>query len=238
MEQNKGRLILIPVSLGDISDTSHLSEQARGIITGIRSFFVENEKTARAFLHYAGYPINTTVTDLWEVSEHTRGTNYSDWIFRINKGEDVGLLSEAGMPCVADPGAEIVAAAHSNGIRVIALTGPSSIFLALTASGFNGQHFTFHGYFPIKEAQQREFLAKAESECKRTNYTQIFMETPYRADKTLDSLLVYLHGEMLLCIAAEITTGEEQIVTKTVNQWRKQKPDLKKKRVIFLIQSQ
>lgn len=234
----KGSLILIPVSLGHMSDTGHLSDQSKVMIMGIRSFFVENEKTARAFLHYAGFPINTEVVDLWEVSEHTRGVNHSDWIFQINKGHDVGLLSEAGMPCVADPGAEIVAAAHANGIKVKVLTGPSSIFLALTASGFNGQQFTFHGYFPIKEQIQREFVMKAESECKRTNYTQIFMETPYRADKTFEYLISVCKGETLLCVASELTTGDELIETKTINQWKNKKPDLKKKRVIFLLQSQ
>lgn len=142
------------------------------------------------------------------------------------------------MPCVADPGAEIVASAHENDIEVKVLTGPSSIFLALTASGFNGQQFTFHGYFPINETQQREFLMKCEAEIRRNGYTQIFMETPYRADKTLDRILSNCKNDTLLCVAAELSTPEESIKTRTILQWKNNKPDLKKKRVIYLLQSQ
>ncbi len=151
------------------------------------------------------------------------------------KGRDAGLISEAGLPCIADPGSLLVAAAHKNRIRVHPIPGPSSIFLALESSGFNGQQFSFHGYLPIDKKELRSKIRELESAARSTGYTQIFMETPYRNNKLVEEVLSTCHNETLLSIAAELTLSGEFIKTLSIDEWKKEKPDLHKRPAVFLL---
>jgi 16S rRNA (cytidine1402-2'-O)-methyltransferase len=229
-----GKIYLIPTPISDANANSVLPEMVLGTIHNLDTFFVEKIRTTRRFLSSMGVK---NIQDLhFEVLDKNTAPKFLEHLMQIVKnGKDVGIMSEAGCPGIADPGSGITSLAHKHGIKVIPLTGPSSIFLALMASGFNGQNFQFHGYLPINTEVRRKSILNLERMVYSKNQTQIFMETPYRNNKILDTLLRVLRQETLLCIAADISSENEVIKTKSVKDWRKQVPDIHKRPVIFLI---
>ncbi len=229
-----GKIFIIPTPISDADPKSVLSEKVIRTIHGLKTFLVENIRTARRFLSSAGV---RNIQDLrFEVlDKNTEQRLLEHLILIVRNGEDVGVMSEAGCPGIADPGSGITILAHKYGIKVIPLSGPSSIFLALMASGFNGQNFQFHGYLPIHKEERRKSILNLERMVYSKNQTQIFMETPYRNNKILDALLRVLRPDTLLCLAVDITSENEEIKTKSINEWKKQVPDIHKKPTIFLI---
>jgi 16S rRNA (cytidine1402-2'-O)-methyltransferase len=229
-----GKIFIIPTPISDTDPKSVLPERVIRTIHELDTFFVENIRSARRFLSSAGV---RNIQDIhFEILDKNTEPKFLEHLTLIVKnGKDVGIMSEAGCPGIADPGSGITSLAHKHGIKVIPLTGPSSIFLALMASGFNGQNFQFHGYLPINSEARRKSILNLERMVYSNNQTQIFMETPYRNNKILDTLLRVLRPDTLLCIAANITSENEFIKTNEVNEWKKQVPDLHKKPTIFLI---
>jgi 16S rRNA (cytidine1402-2'-O)-methyltransferase len=218
----KGKLYLIPTPLGD--DTTHLLPQYLVEITHtIDTFIVERAKTARHFLKAIGTPLPLPSLTMYELNEHTKPDEIAHYLDAALQGKDVGLLSEAGCPAVADPGALVVSMAHQQGITVVPLIGPSSILLALMASGMNGQGFSFVGYLPAKQPERIKAIKQLEGAAIRTQHTQIFIETPYRNGAMLQDLLLQLNPHTRLCIALNLTTPTERIFTQTVAAWRKLK---------------
>jgi 16S rRNA (cytidine1402-2'-O)-methyltransferase len=233
MAKSKGTLYLIPNTLGSGTDkyaTQHLAQT----ISGLEHFIVEEIKSARRLLRQMGVTRPLEELDFRMLNEHTRNQDIDSVIEPLLQGYDMGLISEAGLPCVADPGSKVVALIHEAGMKVVPLVGPSSILMALMASGFNGQHFTFNGYLPreradrIRKIKQLEQLAHAD-------ITQIFMDAPYRNNQVLDDLLQTCRMETKLCIASNITCDNERINTKTITDWSIRKPDINKMPVMFLL---
>jgi 16S rRNA (cytidine1402-2'-O)-methyltransferase len=198
-------------------------------------FVVENAKTARRYLRAIGYTKNfDTEVVINEIDKH--GQNEAPKLLAsISKGKNIGIISEAGNPCIADPGYEIVRYAHSRNIKVVPLVGPSSILLALIASGMNGQQFTFHGYLPIQSMDRIKKLRQLEDVARRQNITQIFMETPFRNNSMLKDAFQSLDGDTRLCVACDLTLPTEYISTKKISDWKKQVPELHKRYCIFLM---
>ncbi len=234
---NKGKLYLIPTPLGDEA-THTLPAYLITLTHTLDTFIVERAKTARHFLKAIATPIPLPNIEMLELNEHTRPEEVLPLLDVVLSGKNVGLLSEAGCPGVADPGAAVVALAHKNGIEVVPFVGPSSILLGLMASGFNGQQFAFLGYLPAKTPERIKAIKSLEQVFQRSQQTQIFIETPYRNSALLDDLLKQLAPSTRLCIGMNLTTSTERILTKTVAEWRK-KPDLDKWRekvpTIFLV---
>lgn len=229
----KGKLYLIPTTLGDDA-LQTIPSYVVEIIQEIEEYIAERAKTARRFLKAANInkPLNTITVH--ELDKHNPTNYLEDFLKNAMTGTDIGLLSEAGCPGVADPGAEVVALAHRKGIEVVPLVGPSSILLALMASGMNGQMFTFHGYLPPKTPDRTRALKKLEQLAPRT--TSIFIETPYRNQQMIETVLKTLQPHSRFCIAADLTLETEYVVTKRVGEWRKTKiPNLHKRPAIFLI---
>jgi 16S rRNA (cytidine1402-2'-O)-methyltransferase len=233
VEQTHGKLYLIPSFLGDDNKTI-IPDQVKLIVSEISEFIVENAKTARRYLRAIGFTKNfDTEVIIHELDKH--GSNSaSQMLASIYKGKNVGIISEAGNPCIADPGYEIVSFAHSRNIKVVPLVGPSSILLALVASGMSGQQFTFHGYLPIQSIDRVKKIKSLE-DLSRKGHTQIFMETPFRNDSLLKDALQHLNPDTKLCVACDLTLPTEYIATKKVTDWRKQVPQLHKRFCIFLI---
>ncbi|MGI4728538.1 MAG: SAM-dependent methyltransferase [Janthinobacterium lividum] len=231
----KGTLFLIPVPLAEEVGLKSFTPFLREKINQISEYIVENEKTARKFLKEAGLKTSQADLTLHDYGKHQRGGSLSYFFGGLEAGKDVGLMSEAGCPGVADPGADIVAEAHRRNIKVVPLVGPSSILLALMASGFDGQRFTFHGYLPIDKAERSRKIKELESLSERYQQTQIFIETPFRNNQLLEEVLKSAHLKTMLCIACNITAEDEMIATKTIADWKKQEPDLHKKPTIFLL---
>lgn len=231
----KGRIYLIPVTLGGENFLDVIPEKVLNITKLLRYFIVEDIRSARRFLRLIDreFPINDTV--FYELNEHTRGTEIDHYLDPVALGNNIGLLSEAGLPGIADPGAMIVAMAHKKGITVTPLSGPSSIIMALISSGLNGQNFTFNGYLPVKPAERsaklRELEKKGSEGC-----AQIFMETPYRNQKLLETIISVCHNETMLCIATDITLESESVITKSIAGWKKELPELKDRLVVFVMQ--
>ncbi len=230
-----GTLYLIPSTIGNENIKYSLPRESTEIIQKLDEFIVENVRTARRFLIKAGYSKSIDNIKFNILNKHTPENSLPSFFNNIKAGKSAGIISEAGCPCIADPGAKIVALAHQMGIKVKPLTGPSSIFLALMASGFNGQNFVFHGYLPIEKKKQHNSLKKIEKQAIHNNQTQIFMEAPYRNNNLLNNILSSLSPSTKLCIASELTTNEEFIETKSIDDWKKQIPDLNKKNTVFLI---
>lgn len=209
------------------------------ILENIRCFAVENPKIARRSIRNFGIETNFNECEFFDIHHKNRpgelSLAYGEIMDRLKNGKSVGILSDAGMAGIADPGNEIIALAHKNGIQVKPMVGPSSIILALAASGFSGQQFVFHGYLPIDERERKQSLKALEIEAKRSNFTQIFMETPYRNVQLFKTMLTYLHPETMLCIACNITSDKEMIQTKSMANWKKAKIDINKQPAIFLI---
>src|SRR6201996_3793494 len=223
-----GTLYLIPVPLADNAAAKSFTPYIGDTINHIKEYIVENEKTARKFLKEAGLTIPQSELSIHDYGKHSREVNINSFFIGLTAGHDVGLMSEAGCPGVADPGSEIVAEAHKRGIKVVPLVGPSSILLALMASGFNGQSFTFHGYLPIDKVERAKKIKELEGLAERNKQTQIFIETPFRNDSFLDDILKTAHGQTRLCIACDLTAEDEFVQTKTIAEWKQKVPDLHK----------
>jgi 16S rRNA (cytidine1402-2'-O)-methyltransferase len=236
MTNNKlGTLYFIPVTLGDDNIAKVLPPEVVGIAQQLDEFIVENEKTARHFLGAIKHskPIRELV--LKTLNEHTADKDLPALLNALIAGKDIGLMSEAGCPGIADPGAKLAALAHQKGIRVAPLVGPSSILLSLMASGLNGQRFTFLGYLPSDKTARINQLKEIEKRSKQQE-TQIFIETPYRNQHMLEDILANCHCETRLCIACNISLQDEYIVTKRVKEWKQTTlPDLHKKPTVFLL---
>ena len=230
-----GRIYLIPVTLGGDDFLKVIPEKVISLTRLLRYFIVEDIRSARRFLRLIDkeFPINDTV--FFELNEHTDESDIVHYLDPVLKGSDTGLLSEAGLPGIADPGARIIALAHRKKITVTPLSGPSSIILALISSGLNGQNFTFNGYLPVKPAERSAKLRELEKKS-REGFTQIFMETPYRNQKMLESITTTCHNDTMLCIAADITLPTESIRTMKISEWKKDLPMLIDKLVIFVMQ--
>ena len=227
-------IYLLPNTLGQDNFDYIIPKDVVNIIDSLTYFIVENEKTARAYIKHLLPEKNQRELRLEILDKQTDPLDLPYFLDPIKKGHSIGVLSEAGVPCVADPGASIVSIAHRKGIEVRPCVGPSSILLALMASGFNGQQFTFRGYLPHdKPIRKRVFQAMQKDI--RDGITQIFMETPYRNGKLMEELFANLHPETKLCIAVDITLDTEKIKTQTVAQWRSDVPELHKRPAIFLI---
>ena len=230
-----GTLYLIPVPLAENVAAKSYTPYLVNTINHIKEYIVENSKTARKFLKEAGLTTPQNELIIHDYGKHNRDSDQNDFFTGLIAGKDVGLMSEAGCPGVADPGSEIVALAHQKGIKVIPLVGPSSILLSIMASGFNGQSFTFHGYLPIDKVQRASKIKELETISEKFNQTQLFIETPFRNNPILEEILRSCKPQTKLCIACNLTAEDEFIQTKTILQWRKQVPDLHKKPVIFLL---
>jgi 16S rRNA (cytidine1402-2'-O)-methyltransferase len=229
-----GTLYLIPVPLAENAAAKSFTPYLVDTINSIKEYIVENEKTARRFLKEAGLKTPQSELIIHDYGKHNRDSQ-TDFFVGLKAGNDVGLMSEAGCPGVADPGADIVNKAHQMGIKVVPLVGPSSILLALMASGLNGQSFTFHGYLPIDKAERSRKIKELDSLAAKYHQTQLFIETPFRNNPMLAEILNSASPQTRLCIACNITGEDEFIQTKTVAEWKKHVPDLHKKPTIFLL---
>lgn len=232
-----GKLYLIPVTLGEETAPAEiLPKQTLETVRSIKTFIVENEKSARHFLKKAGTPFAIPDIRLFPIGKHVPPEETLSYLSPLRSGEDIGLLSEAGCPGVADPGSEIVRLAHEGGFRVIPLTGPSSLLLSLMASGMNGQQFHFHGYLPIDKHDRSRYLKQMEKDARISGTTQLFIETPFRNRQLFEELLKTLDASTRLCVAADISEPGEFIRTATVASWRKSPgPDLHKRPAVFII---
>jgi 16S rRNA (cytidine1402-2'-O)-methyltransferase len=236
MSTKPGTLYLIPCTLGDTPADQVLPQHVISIARKLQNFVVEQPKTARQFLSALKPEQPIQALHFATLNEHTAANELPELLAPLLAGHDVGIISEAGCPGIADPGANLVNLAHRNGIRVVPLVGPSSILLALMASGLNGQCFAFHGYLPIAEAERNKMISKLEAESARLKQTQLFIETPYRNDRMLSALLAQCRPETLLCVATDITLPGEQIQTRTIAQWKSQPvPQLNKRPSLFLL---
>ncbi|WP_353084944.1 SAM-dependent methyltransferase [Flavobacterium sp.] len=232
---SKGKLYLIPTTLSESNAEEVLPILVKRVIEVIDHYIVENEKTARKSIK-AVYPEKVQASlILSTLNKHTDVTEHNEMLKPCLQGINVGLMSEAGCPGVADPGAAIVKLAHEKGIQVVPLVGPSSILLAMMASGMNGQSFAFNGYLPIDKSEKKSALKNYEKLSQDKNQSQIFIETPYRNNKLMEDLLQTLQPNTHLCIAADITLPTEYIKTFRVNDWKKVKIDLHNRPTIFII---
>lgn len=233
---NKGTLYLIPTPLGEAEPLSAMPPATLATLRTLEHFVVEEERSARRFLGTAAHPRPIRELQFAELNEHTKADAIPALLQPLLDGKDVGLLSEAGCPAVADPGAQLVALAHARGITVKPLVGPSSLLLALMASGLEGQRFCFHGYLPVEKAARQQRLRELEKQSRQQNATQLFIETPYRNAHLLDDLLAVCAPATRLCIAQNLTQPNEQIITRPVNAWKKLPlPDLHKQPAVFLM---
>ena len=231
-----GTLYLIPVPLGPSAPQDSLHPGVLATVRPLRHFVVEQAKSARAFLKAAGTDLPLQELQLEELNEHSRPDAIDHLLAPLRAGHDVGLLSEAGCPAVADPGADLVALAQRENIRVVPLIGPSSLLLALMASGLNGQRFAFQGYLPAKDIDRSKTLRELEAESRKRRQTQLFIETPYRNRAMFDAILQVCQGTTRLCVATDLTLPGEFIRTLTVAQWKKQTPpEIERRPTVFLL---
>lgn len=228
-------LYLIPVTLGDTPIGQVLPDYNREVILGIKYFIVENIRSARRFLKKTEPSINIDELTFYELNKHTNLDQIETYLQPIAASESVGVISEAGCPAIADPGADIVAIAQRKNINVVPLVGPSSILMSLMGSGFNGQSFAFHGYLPIEGSDRLKRIKQLEQRIYSEHQTQIFIETPYRNQKMVEDLIKSCDSSTKLCIAMNITCEDEFIKTLPIKAWAKKMPDMHKKPCIFLI---
>ncbi|MDD3877803.1 MAG: SAM-dependent methyltransferase [Bacteroidales bacterium] len=231
----KGNLILIPSLLGGSNYSYCMPPDFKKIISGLKYFIVEDIRTARRFLKPAGFVSDFEEVTFSLLNKHTEENTLNSYLEPALNGHNIGLISEAGTPCIADPGSQIVSIAHHKKVRVIPLVGPSSIILALMASGFNGQNFAFLGYLPVKSPERKKKIKEIELEMYRKNQTQIFIETPYRNQSLLSDILDVSQKDTRLCIAADLTLPTELITTLSITEWKKNIPELHKRLVVFLL---
>jgi 16S rRNA (cytidine1402-2'-O)-methyltransferase len=230
-----GTLYLVPVTLGESPLAAVIPQDVQQRVRALEYFIAENPKSARAYLKQVGTARPLQELNIGVLNEHTPDAAVAALAAPLLAGHDVGLMSEAGCPGVADPGAKLARYAHQHAIRVVPLVGPSSILLALMASGLNGQSFAFHGYLPVADAERERTLRELEKQSQRLKQTQIFIETPYRNQKLLRSMLGVCANTTLICIAADITLAGEDIRTRTVAAWRKAPPELDRRPALFLL---
>ena len=230
-----GTLYLIPAPLGDSALDAILPLEVRSIAARLDTFVVEHAKTARAFLKQIETQTPLQQLNLMVLDEHTPESELPALLEPLRAGKDVGLLSEAGCPAVADPGSNLVRLAHQQGIRVVPLVGPSSILLGLMASGLSGQRFTFHGYLPVDKAERKHQLQALEQAARSHDETQIFIETPYRNRQMLEAIIECCGSDTALCVATDVTLDSEMILTKSVAEWKKQLPEIDKRPTVFLL---
>ncbi len=235
--ENTPKLYLFPVPLSDVAPEQVLPGSNLQLLLGIRYFVVENLRSARRCLKACHKSINIDDLDFTELSEHTPPGEVDAMLAPMARGLSIGVISEAGCPAVADPGADLVAAAQRRGYEVVPLVGPSSILMSLMGSGFNGQCFTFNGYLPIDARARAGKLKDMQQAIRRDRCTQIFIETPYRNNKLIEELCRVLPPDMLLCVASDITGPRQRINTRRIDQWRRIKPDYDKIPAIFLLNS-
>ena len=235
LKKDKGILYLIPSTLGDASFDKLFPAYNFHVIKKINDFIVEDMRTARRFLKKIDRDIHIDSMHFQILNEHTDAGQVFHYLDPIVEGKDIGLLSEAGTPCIADPGAMIVSMAHRKNIQVIPLTGPNSILLALMASGFNGQNFVFHGYLPIRKKERNSKLREIEKKSFQLNQTQIFIEAPYRNMQLLETILQACDDNTLLCLACDVTLPGEFIKSMTIKEWKVQIPDIHKRPTVFLL---
>lgn len=228
-------LFLIPAPLSDGSDATLAAPAVIATVHALTVFVVEDAKTARATLKRYGYPRPIAQAQLLTLNEHSRAADLQAGLAPLMAGHDVGLMSEAGCPAVADPGADLVRLAHQHGIRVIPMVGPSSILLALMASGLNGQRFRFCGYLPVERAARVEAIRALEERSRKEQETQIFIETPYRNEPLFEALRATCTASTLLCVGAALTSPQESIATRTIEAWRTLQPTLERCPTVFLL---
>ena len=230
-----GILYLIPTTISQNNPGDTLPANLLQTVETLDEFIVENIKTTRRFLRSIGFSGDFDQIPYHQLNKHTPDNEIPSFLKGLDENKNIGLFSEAGVPCVADPGAVVVKIAHQKEIIVKPLSGPSSIFMALSASGFNGQNFAFNGYLPIDAKKRKEKIKQLENRIYQENQTQIFIEAPYRNKALLDAFADSCRPETLLCIASGITSDTEFIQTKPISAWKKQKPNLHKKNTVFLL---
>jgi len=235
MDELRGKLYLIPTTLGDNEPLEVLPLSVKKTVEELDCYIVENEKTARRFIKRISPKKPQPSLEILKLDKYAEEIEVRKYLDVCDQGVSVGLLSEAGVPAIADPGAEIVKLAHEKGIRVIPLVGPSSIILAMMASGFNGQNFAFNGYLPIETSERKKEIKNLERLSKEKNQSQIFIETPYRNEKMLNDLKATLTPTSKLCVACDITLQSEYIKTLEIKDWKNEHPDLHKRPTIFII---
>lgn len=235
MISTKGKLYLIPTTLGDNDPLEVLPITIKKIIEEVDTFIVENEKTARRFIKSICPEKSQPTLKLFVLNKYTEANDLPTFLEACLNGIDIGLLSEAGCPGIADPGADIVKIAHQKNIKVVPLVGPSSILMALMSSGMNGQSFAFNGYLPIDKNERKNEIKRLERLSFENNQSQLFIETPYRNNKMLEDLSATLENNTDVCIACDITLSTEFIKTQTANAWKKNMVDLHKRPTIFII---
>lgn len=230
-------LYLIPSLLGESSWQRVFPQYNISVIRSIKHFIVENRRSAVRFMKAIDKSCDIDSLDFRELSEHTAVRDIEDYLVPVQKNkEPVGMISEAGCPCVADPGAALVALAHRSGVKVIPLVGPSSILLALMASGFSGQSFTFNGYLPVKDNERAESIRRAEERSRKEDRTEIFIEAPYRNIKLFEAFLKVCKKSSRLCVASNLTCGQEAIKSLTIAEWEKTpSPDINRVPAVFLL---
>jgi len=237
MENNKGTLYLIPSPLGENDPSEVIPAPVLESLKGFRTFVVEEVRTARRYLSRAGLKGQIGELSFHELNEHTDAATIESYLKLFDDGNDVALISEAGLPAVADPGAQLVALAHRHGIKVVPAVGPSSLMLALMASGLNGQSFAFCGYIPAKTDERRSRLKTLEKVSAQLRQTQILIETPYRNDSLFADILSVCGGSTKVCVAANITMPDAYIMTKKVSEWKKEGLVIGKRPCVFLLLS-
>ncbi|MCQ2200288.1 MAG: SAM-dependent methyltransferase [Paludibacteraceae bacterium] len=231
-----GKIYLIPNTLGESETKSVFPELNFAIVKSIKHFIVEDVRTARRFLKKMDKEIDIDTLTFYTLNKHTSPEEISTYLAPALAGSNMGVISEAGCPCIADPGAEIVKIAQKKGLRSIPLVGPSSILMGLMASGFNGQSFAFVGYLPIEDGDRTNRIKSLEKRAKIERQSQIFIETPYRNIKMMESLLSTLQANTLVCVACDVTLETEMIITKTVAEWKKKPlPEINKRPTVFII---
>ncbi len=236
--QSHGVLFLVPSTLGDSAPESVLPAPVLQTIRGLDGFVAEEPRTARAFLKRVGMQRPLTEIRIQVLNEHTDAKELPKLLGPTLEGERIGLLSEAGYPAVADPGAQLIALAHRHGVKVIPLVGPSSLLLALAASGLNGQGFCFHGYLPVEAAARAARLREIEARSASDGSAQIFIEAPYRNNQLLAALLETCDPQTRLCLATDLTLSDEAIGTRPIAAWRSAPPDLNRRPTVFLLQAE
>lgn len=235
MSTTSGTLFLMPVWLGEAGGVEQVPPENIAIANELTLWFTENEKTARQMLRRMVPAIDLKVQEMHRLDKDSTARDVQDIIALLRSGRDGAIISEAGMPGIADPGAMLVAAAHKANISVRPLIGPSSLFLALAASGLNGQRFSFHGYLPRTPNERKQGIKRLETEAQRSGGAQLFIETPYRNDALLGDLLRTCMPETLLTIAIDLTQPGGSVVSRSINDWRKVAPDLGKRPAVFIL---
>ena len=231
------KVYLIPSLLGTSPYDRVIPEYNLNIIRSINTFVVENEKSARKFIKQVCPEKVQADLDLYILDKDTDAKELFDLVKLLDQGKTIGIISEAGLPAVADPGAQLVKVAQEKRIQVVPLVGPSSILLALMASGMNGQNFSFHGYLPIDKNERKKRLSQLEAESSKTGVAQIFMETPYRNNQMIDDLTKILRSETKICVACDITLETEDIRTRSIKDWKKETYDFHKRPAIYVMQA-